>query len=207
MEDEVLIRCTKCGKMRRRDEFYIRKSGSRVGELHRPCILCNLEYGKKYRQANPEKEKERCKKYRRANPEKVREFHKKYRQANSKKIREFHKKYYPANSKKIKERCRKWCQANPEKLKERRRKYHQANFKKINERSRIFRQSLDKSYVKGLLKNRFDFIKREEITPAMIEDYRALVLAKRELIENRRIVDGSNSKVDDSDDYRRSAKS
>jgi len=70
------------------------------------CVVCD----RKYREANPEKERERKRKYREANPEKMRERQRKYCEANPEKIRERHRKYYEANREKIRERQRKYRQ-------------------------------------------------------------------------------------------------
>ncbi len=53
------------------------------------CVECY----RKYREANPEKERERKRKYAEANREKIRERHRKYREANPEKIRERKRKY------------------------------------------------------------------------------------------------------------------
>ena len=53
------------------------------------CVECD----RKYREANPEKERERRRKYAEANREKERERHRKYREANREKEREASRKY------------------------------------------------------------------------------------------------------------------
>jgi hypothetical protein len=67
--------------------------------------------GKKYREENPEKIKERERKWREANPEKKKASKKKYRENNLEKEKARYKKYREENPEKVKERERNYRQS------------------------------------------------------------------------------------------------
>jgi hypothetical protein len=60
--------------------------------------------GRKYRAANPQKDRERKRKWRAANPEKAREHRRRWRAANLKKARDYQRLWRAAKKDKINER-------------------------------------------------------------------------------------------------------
>jgi len=53
------------------------------------CVVCHSENAKRWRKANPEKEKDKSRQWSKANPEKNREKAIKWYQANQEKVREY----------------------------------------------------------------------------------------------------------------------
>jgi 5-methylcytosine-specific restriction endonuclease McrA len=68
------------------------------------CPACRVEFSKRWRLANPEKDREIHRKYKAANPDKQRTFAQRYREAHPELVRSWHRKAR-----------RKWFNANPEK--------------------------------------------------------------------------------------------
>jgi len=89
---------------------------------------------KKYREENPEKNKENSKKYREENPEKVRAKSKKYREEHPEKKKESSKKYRENNREKERAKGKKYREEHPEKKKETCKKYYENNKEKYKEK-------------------------------------------------------------------------
>ncbi len=87
--------CTKCRGMKPLEEFS-RKSATKDG-LAFQCKGCLAESQRKYREENPEKDRERQRKYREKNLEKVREYRRRSRKENREKDREYQRKYHAEN--------------------------------------------------------------------------------------------------------------
>jgi hypothetical protein len=108
-------RCTKCGELKELEAF--NKNRSTKDGLQSQCRACKVETDRRYREANPEKERERHRRYREANPEKVSEKDRRYYEANSEREREKYRRYRQANPEKVRETGRRYREANPEKFK------------------------------------------------------------------------------------------
>jgi hypothetical protein len=105
------------------------------------CFACSNARTREYREANPEKFRERGRSYREANPEKFRERGRSYRDANLEKARKRSKSWRDANLEKAREQARAWRDANLEKAREYSRGYHQANLEKARKRSKSWRDA------------------------------------------------------------------
>ena len=90
------------------------------------CVVCSLEWKRRWRKANPEKVREQDRRRRMSNREKRREAVRLYRLANPEKVREQARRYREANPEKIREYAHAWRAANPEKARECARRYREA---------------------------------------------------------------------------------
>lgn len=106
-------RCPKCDRFLPRSHFS--KSRNRKDGLDWRCKACKSTQERAYRQANPEKERERHSAYQEANREKERERRRAYRQANPEKERERNRAYRQANIEKVRDREKAYREANREK--------------------------------------------------------------------------------------------
>jgi len=97
--DELTKACTRCGKEKLVDEF--NKQTASVNGFRSECRKCQSEYGKKYRERNPEKKKKRDEEYRKNNVRKIKETRKKYqrKRENKNKMNECQKLYYQRHKK------------------------------------------------------------------------------------------------------------
>jgi hypothetical protein len=175
--------CTGCKKeMLATKEFFHAAKLGKYG-LRSMCKQCKNSIGRKYRENNREKEKERKKKYYKNNFEKEKERVKKYRKNNSEKcmkdtekwrknnpekVKEYSKKHYEDNSEKCKENNKKWAKNNPEKVKEKAKKY-----------SKEATKNLSNAYIATRLKTPL-----KHLNPQIIETRRLIILIKRELRKN-----------------------
>jgi len=133
-------RCSKCGELKALSEFYKRKD-SKDG-LVGQCKACYTASGKRYRDANPEKEAARHKQYRDANPDYIKRWHKanperrvaydqRYRDTHTEQIAAYgkqwyetyrerakatSKQYYVAHCEEYAASAKRWREANPEKV-------------------------------------------------------------------------------------------
>ena len=102
-----------------------------------PCAQKVKQAGiRRWRGANPDKERVRRRVRRAANPEKTRESDRRYRAANPEKVREWTRRRPRASIDKARERTRRWREANTEKVREYGRRWHAANTEKRNEMRR-----------------------------------------------------------------------
>ena len=172
--DKYLLakKCTKCGKwlVANADNFR-RSKGGKYG-VRGECKKCEKKLKKQYREANREKELERCKQWRENNKEKIAKKNKQYYEANKEKILEYNKQwretnkdkavkyskqyrennkdkiaekqkqYYETNKEKIVERQKQWNEANRDKTLEYHKQYYETNKEKIAERRKQYRQTL-----------------------------------------------------------------
>ena len=80
--------CSKCGLSKDIDEFG--KDRATSDGLHRWCKVCNRESAKKWRRANPEKNKSYIEQWRKNNRDRINETSKKWCRANPEKIRQIY---------------------------------------------------------------------------------------------------------------------
>lgn len=88
-------KCSKCDVIRDRSEFYNYIDSS--DGLHSQCKKCMSSYDKKWRENNPEKDRQRNKNWRDNNPDREKEHTRKWRSKNINKVRELAKKNYHKN--------------------------------------------------------------------------------------------------------------
>lgn len=106
--------CTKCGEVKPLDEFY--KDKRRVDGRRPHCKKCVAEYRRRYREENPEKEREQNRRYYEKNREGRLEQRRRRYEENSEKERERSRRYREENR-----------EAILEKERERNRRYYEEN--------------------------------------------------------------------------------
>ena len=160
----VMKRCTKCGRWLVASEinFYKQKYGKY--KLGSRCKECEKKRRKQYREDNREKEVEWHKKYYEANRDKILEQHKQYRENNKEKIAEGqrqyyqdnkdkigkrHKRYYEANKEKLLEQRKQCYQDNKEKEREKHKQYYENNKEKVSERHKQYRENNKEKIAEG----------------------------------------------------------
>ncbi len=129
MNDEQVKRCPKCQETKSLSEFYIRKSGKRVGQARAYCKVCKKLYDKTYNASNLEPPQSRQTRQVRLCPQchetkPLSEFYilKTGRKAGlttgyCKDCSRFYgQAYYAANPEKVRLGQKKWIDANPEKM-------------------------------------------------------------------------------------------
>ena len=120
-DDSTHKKCSKCGEVKERGEFYNVKSKKDGKDSH--CIKCDKIKGATYREVNKDKIDEKNRKYREKNKDKIKVYSRKYYEENKDKVNERNRKYREENKGKIKVYRRKYREENKEKVKEINRKY------------------------------------------------------------------------------------
>lgn len=131
--DTPTKRCTKCGlEFPATHEYFYYHSGT---SLRRTCKTCECERHRRYYAANRENIRDkqnqyaeehrqeaidRVRRWREANPERERENHRRYREANQTEIAQYMRRYNQAHPGESAKRVRQWTRANPH-----RRRVHQ----------------------------------------------------------------------------------
>ncbi|KPB04726.1 hypothetical protein [Bacillus sp. CHD6a] len=136
IEGENYKECTKCGSIKKFEEYSNDKKG-KFGKQS-ACKLCKAAQDKEYRKNNADKVSATSKRYVDKNKETVREMRRKYREANKVRIAAQLKEYNEKNKKRLKEYRRKYYQENKEVQNEKARKYYEENKLEILEQHKIY---------------------------------------------------------------------
>ena len=133
--DKYLLakKCTKCGKwlVANADNFR-RSKGGKYG-VRGECKKCEKKLKKQYREANREKELERCKQWRENNKDKIAEKNKRYYEANKEKILEYNKQWRETNKDKVAKYSKQYRENNRDKIIKKNKRYYKANKEKLAE--------------------------------------------------------------------------
>jgi len=139
------VSCREIGRALNRSHSSVRK------RLSPSFAEMSREYGRRWRQSNPDRMRElsrrhyesnrdkaiqRSRLWRLANPDKMREHRRRWRRLNPKNSREMSRRYYNANREKSIEAGRKWRQANQNLMRVFCRRWHAANPENVRERNR-----------------------------------------------------------------------
>ncbi len=130
----------KCNRCKGKDETLFGKN-KKTGEFLKRCIECSekrIIEGKKYRENNVEKIKERKKQYYEKNKEHCNEKSKQYYENNNEKFKEHMKQYYENNKENLKEQKKQYYENNKEKLKEQKKQYREDNKEKLKEQKKQY---------------------------------------------------------------------
>jgi hypothetical protein len=110
--------CTKCGEEKpETTEYFYRHKASRGG-LDTTCKVCHNKKTRKWRDENPEKQREYARRWQAENPEKVRDKNRRWRAENPEKVREAVRRWQSENPEKQREYTRRWQAKYPEKQRE-----------------------------------------------------------------------------------------
>ncbi|MFE7816725.1 hypothetical protein ACFU1R_00850 [Priestia megaterium] len=125
IDGETYKECTKCGSIKKLDEYNNDKKG-KYGKQS-ACKVCKATQGKEYRKNNAEKVAATRKRYVEENKEAVREMHRRYRESNKERIAGQQKEYYQHNKEHLQEYRRQYHQENKEAQNEKARQYYEKN--------------------------------------------------------------------------------
>jgi 5-methylcytosine-specific restriction endonuclease McrA len=115
LDSDNLKPCSKCGEWKPREAFY--KARKHSDGLMSHCKSCQSEMSRRYREANPDKERARRKASYAANAEQRRQYSRDYREANPDRVRANSRSYYEAHKDEVREKTQQWRVANAESLK------------------------------------------------------------------------------------------
>ena len=177
-------KCTKCGKVKRLDEFYNQKDG-KYGKMS-ICKTCGIIIRKKYYKTHKNSIIKRQKEWYKKNKERIKD------KCNHN--TEYRKNYNKEYVKKNKDKIKKYQKEYKEKMKKilncKARVYRRKNIKKFNKRTklskRIYREKLHNCYIRSLFADSNKYpIERKYITQKLIEIKRRIIIIKR-LIKQKR---------------------
>jgi hypothetical protein len=121
MSDPTGKRCTKCGETKQPEEFH--RDRTKPDGWSYQCKACCCERARRWREANPERHREKTRKWEKANPERVRELQRRWAADNPEAIREASRRWREAHP----EAAPHWGTISPEENREVSRRRHAAN--------------------------------------------------------------------------------
>lgn len=165
--------CKKCNILKNIESFSKQKTNK--DGYKNNCKQCVAEYGKKHREQNLEKERERCNNYYKKNRLKRLE----YFSENKDKKNEYAKKYYELNKDVVSEKYKKYYQDNKNNIAEKRKQYY--NYRVENDP--LFKL---KKQIKGLIRDSLRSLgikksnRTHEILGCSIEEFKLYLESKFE---------------------------